>query len=223
MKWMKVIMPILALAFLVVACGGGAASMDLNKKAVKLEDKGATAQLSAVFKDKDGNVVDSKNAVKWQTSDATVATVANGTVAAVGTGKATVSAMSGDFTATAAVTVQIPAKVTIAPGVLALKEGAGGAFSAKVLDQKGKLIAGKSPKFSIANSSVASISGGGKVKAKGIGVTGVTATYGGLQATAKVKVTSGKDEAAPPPAKFGKKKVKKAKKPKKFGKKKKKK
>ena len=220
MKWCKVIVPIVVLAFLVVACGGGPASLDLSKKAVKIEKKNATATLAPVFKDKDGNTVSSKTAVTWSTSDAGVATVANGVVKAVSTGKATISAIAGELTATATVTVQIPAKVTIAPSVLKLMEGKSGSFSGKVLDQKGKLIAGKSPKFTIANSTVAAISGGGKVTAKGAGVTTVTATYGGLSATAQVKVKS--EKAAPEPKGFSKKKKKKkAAKPKGFGKKKK--
>ena len=66
---------------------------------------GQVKTLQAQIEDADGNPMGGL-AATWATSDATVATVdANGTVTAVSSGTATITATSGNLTSTAAVTV----------------------------------------------------------------------------------------------------------------------
>jgi uncharacterized protein YjdB len=209
MKLLKVFVPIMVLAMFLVACGG-AATMDLNKNTVKLEKKGATATLSAVFKDKKDEPIEAKEAVAWASSDSSVATVSAGQVIAVGTGTATVTATSGAMSASAKVTVQIPAKLVLSPSALKLKDGNSGQFTAKLLDEKGGAITGKKIAFSSNVKSVAGVSGTGAVKAKAAGVATITASYGKLSDSSKVTVSG--DKKPKKPKGISKKKTKKVKK-----------
>ncbi|WP_034527419.1 Ig-like domain-containing protein [Secundilactobacillus oryzae] len=67
-------------------------------------DVGKTVELQATVTPAEAT----DKTVTWTTSDATVATVANGTVAFVAPGTATITATSGDQSATTKVTVKEP-------------------------------------------------------------------------------------------------------------------
>lgn len=98
---------LLTAALLLTACGGGgeALTVTLDQSALTLKE-GETAVVKA-------NVSDAELAVTWTTSDAAVATVADGTVTAVAPGTATITATAGDKAATCTVTVEEAAKASI--------------------------------------------------------------------------------------------------------------
>ena len=108
MKLFKLLVPALVLSLLIIGCGGGPSAMSLSPTTVKLEQKDATATLVAQFQDAKGASAEFKGTVAWMTSDADVATVANGVVTAVNSGKATIKASAGEMTAKATATVQTP-------------------------------------------------------------------------------------------------------------------
>ena len=78
----------------------------LNKASTTI-NKGNTENLSVIYNPID--TTDSKN-VKWSTSNAKVATVANGKVTAVGAGSTTITAQVGTKIAKCTVTVKVPLK-----------------------------------------------------------------------------------------------------------------
>lgn len=194
MKWLKMLVPFLVLAFFLTACAGGPMSAEMNKKAVKLEKMGATANLSVTFKDKNDAKTEAKGPVSWTSSDAKVATVAAGVVTAVGTGTATISAMAGELTDSATVTVQIPAQLKLGPDTIKMALGDKKKLSAKIIDTAGAEIVGKKIAFKSASPEVAKVSGEGVVNAAGEGVTFVTASWGTLAAKSKIVVKKEKDD-----------------------------
>jgi uncharacterized protein YjdB len=84
-----------------------AANIEIEPAQVFLVSIGEQEQLSATVYDEDGEVI-SDAEVTWISSEESVATVdEDGVVEAVGSGTATITAQSGDITASAEVTVEI--------------------------------------------------------------------------------------------------------------------
>ena len=126
--------------------------------------------------------------VTWSSSDASVATVADGKVVAVKEGKATITAKAGEKEATCLVTVAkkiIPvSSVEISQPALTLVEGDEATLSATVLPAD---ATDPSVTWSTSDASVATVSGG-KVKAVAPGKATITAKAGEKEATCTVTV-----------------------------------
>lgn len=187
MKWLKVFVPVLVLSMMLVACGGGPKSMDLSPNSAKFDQKGQTATFAVAFKDQAGKTVESKDTLTWTSSDEKVAIVANGTVTAVDTGVATITATAGELTVEAKVTVQIPGSISINPKSITLPIGDTKGLKAAVLDTAGKEIPGKDIAWNSASNNIATVSNG-KVTGINDGETAVTASWGGMSASANVTV-----------------------------------
>ncbi len=124
--------------------------------------------------------------VQWTTSDASVATVdQNGTVNAISSGNATITASAGDKSATCAVSVIIPVtSVTLNKTSLTLEKGSYEVLTATVSPQN---ATNKEVKWTSSDASVAYVSNG-VVTAHKAGDATITASVADFSATCKVSV-----------------------------------
>ena len=156
-------------------------SIILDKTALSLA-VGESAALTATVKPDDAT---DKN-VAWSSSDESVASVDNGKVTAIKSGKATISANCGGKTAECAVTVTVPvSSVTLDKTTLSLAVGETATLTATVKpdDATDKTVA-----WSSSDESVASVDNG-KVTGLKSGKAIVTANSGGKTAECAVTVT----------------------------------
>ncbi|MEM7417884.1 MAG: Ig-like domain-containing protein [Gemmatimonadota bacterium] len=154
-----------------------ATSIDLSAVGVALVSIGATSQLTATVRDQNGAAM-SGQVVAWSSAAPSVATVSNtGLVTSVGNGSTTVTAAVGSVTADAAITVeQVAASVAPSTDTLTLAGPAEqGTLTASVLDALGSVLAGATVSWSIDDTGVATIDGGGMVTAVAPGTTTATA------------------------------------------------
>ena len=133
----------------------------------------------------------------WETSDATIATVANGRISALAKGTATITAKAAsnpNIQATTTVTVTkttpdvvLVESVTLDQPKLSLKVGASAKLAATVnpADATDNTVAWTTSDFKVAG-----IAADGTVKAVKAGTATITATAGGKTATCEVTVTS---------------------------------
>ena len=143
--------------------------------------KGQEATLVATVKPDDAT----DKIVTWSTSDASVATVENGKIKAVGGGKATITAKAGDQSATCTINVTVPVSfVTLSSTTLALVEGDESTLSATVAPED---ATDKTVTWSSSNEAIATVTGG-KVVAVAPGTATITAKAGDKSATCKVTV-----------------------------------
>ncbi len=152
---------------------------------------GESASLEVKVADDSGKPLAAPRTVVWASSDPSVATVANGRVAAVGGGKAVISASLGALKGEAPVTVRLPefARLAVKPGKLALaKAGQSGKLSAAALDKKGKPVAGVPMAWKSSAEAVARVAPDGTVTAVKKGKARITASAGGKSASAEVTV-----------------------------------
>ena len=154
---------------------------------------GASATLSAVATDAEGNAI-SGRAVTWATSSAAIASLgAGGTVTGVAEGTAEITATVDGVKATARVRV-LPrptiavASVRIQPDSLVLTTGASGTLSAIALDAQGNVLSGRGVTWTTSSPAVASLGAGGTVNGAAEGTAEITATVEGVTATARVRV-----------------------------------
>ena len=124
--------------------------------------------------------------VQWTTSDASVATVdQNGTVNAISSGNATITASAGDKSATCAVSVIIPVtSITLNKTSLTLEKGSYEVLTATVSPQD---ATNKEVKWTSSDASVASVDNG-VVTAHKAGDATITASVADFSATCKVSV-----------------------------------
>ena len=126
----------------------------------------------------------------WESSNPAAAIVdENGAVTAVGAGETTITAKVGDFTASVAVTADIPVTgVAISQGALTLNKGQGAQLSASVLPANTT----EEPyiTWSSDNVKVATVSSTGAVTAVGAGTCTITANHDLVGATCVVTVLS---------------------------------
>ena len=124
--------------------------------------------------------------VQWTTSDASVATVdQNGTVNAISSGDATITASAGDKSATCAVSVIIPVtSITLNKTSLTLEKGSYEVLTATVSPQD---ATNKEVKWTSSDASVASVDNG-VVTAHKAGDATITASVADFSATCKVSV-----------------------------------
>jgi hypothetical protein len=104
----------LALSSALAACSDGSTGIEnlptrivLSEDVVALSSFGETQQVTATVLDQDGSAV-SGVAVAWSSSNTLVATVVDGSITAVGTGMATITAEAGGLTDFLTVSVQPP-------------------------------------------------------------------------------------------------------------------
>ena len=156
-------------------------SVTLDKTTLSLA-VGETAQLTATVKPDDAT---DKN-VNWISSDESIATVANGKVTAVMSGKATITAKCGGKTAECAVTVTVPTgSVTLDKTTLSLAVGEAAQLTATV---KPDDATDKNVAWASSDESVAKVANG-KVTAVKAGKATITAKCGGKAAECAVTVT----------------------------------
>ena len=126
--------------------------------------------------------------VTWSTSDASIATVADGKVTAVKGGQATITAKAGDKSATCTVTVtkaEVPVKdITVEPTSLEMVEGDEATITATVTPAD---ATNPTVSWSSSDESVATVDGG-KVTAVKEGTATITAKAGDKSATCAVTV-----------------------------------
>lgn len=124
--------------------------------------------------------------VQWTTSDASVATVdQNGTVNAISSGDATITASAGDKSATCAVSVIIPVtSITLNKTSLTLEKGSYEVLTATVSPQN---ATNKEVKWTSSDASVAYVANG-VVSASKAGDATITASVGDFSATCTVSV-----------------------------------
>lgn len=128
--------------------------------------------------------------VTWKSSDTSVATVSSsGVVKAIKEGEATITATAGGKSATCQVTVKpnvvAVTSVTLSASELSLKVGDSQTLTATVSPSN---ATDKNVTWKSSNTSVATVSSSGVVKATGVGNAVITATAGGKSATCQVKV-----------------------------------
>jgi len=206
--------PVLIAAAALAGCTPKPASVNVSPASAALSESGAKATLSADVLDKDGKAID-KSPVAWSSSNPAVASVDNGTVTAVKSGKATITAAAGTVTGSAEVTVSIPAKIEVNPAEVALQVAAAEApadgstpppasatIAALVKDDADQAVTGAQVSYASGDPAIAVVDAAGLVSAVAAGETTVTVTSGSLSASVKVTVTA---PPPPPPAK-GKKK-----------------
>src|SRR6476659_8242770 len=107
----------LAVAAALCACGPSVKSVTVEPASVSIQQKGASAKLSATPKDDKGLPVnDPSLKATWTSSDASVASVdGTGKVTANKSGDAVVTATVGEVKGTAKVSVSVPALVDVEP------------------------------------------------------------------------------------------------------------
>ena len=165
-----------ALAFSLVACSGGDVTITLSETTLELT-VGESKTLVATASD--------GSSVTWSSDNESVATVSSrGSVTAQGEGSATITAKSGDVTATCAVTVKAKEVVTISglSETATVERGEQITLSATASD-------GSAIKWSSGDVSIATVDGG-KVTGVFPGETTVIATTdSGARATCTLTVT----------------------------------
>ena len=151
---------------------------------------GETLQLSPTVKDTKDQTITSAT-ITWQSSNPSVADVsASGLVTARGNGTATITATSGEKSASVTITVsQASSTVVITPvssTLVAISETV--QLRATVRDGNNNIFSDASISWSSSNPSVATVNTQGLVTARGSGSTIITATAGDRTATAAITV-----------------------------------
>lgn len=198
MKKFLSILAVAALALVAVSCNKdeekeetvALKSIELSKTTLNLQE-GEEATLTVVYNPSDAT---EKPAATWSSSDAGVATVAEGKVKAVAAGTATITAKVGALTATCSVTVTsggpepIPLTgIELNPATLDLEEG--GEATLTVVYKPENASEKPAATWSSSDTGVATVDEG-KVTAVAAGTATITAKVGELTATCAVTVTA---------------------------------
>ncbi|MXX02492.1 MAG: hypothetical protein F4Z49_01785 [Gemmatimonadetes bacterium] len=157
---------------------------------VNLTAIGETIQLIAKVVDPNNRTIVGVS-VAWQSSDASAATVsAEGLVTAVNNGTATITATSGDLSASSDVTVmQTPASIVIDPYETTLAAaGDTVQLTATVLDHNGRTIDGADVTWESGDESIAMVDGQGLVSAVAGGTVEITARSGEVSSASSITV-----------------------------------
>ena len=161
-------------------------SVTLDRTSVTLEE-GQTTTLTATISPNDAD----EQTVTWATSNAAVATVANGVVTAVVEGTATITASVGGKSATCVVTVKksivAVTSVTLNKTTLPLTKGQSEKLTATVAPDN---ATDKTVTWSSSDATIASVDQTGKVTAVKSGKATITAAAGEKSATCEVTVTT---------------------------------
>jgi uncharacterized protein YjdB len=177
-------------ALALAACGPSVKTISVDPPKATLDAKGATAALKAVAKDDKGQVLDlGKQKVAWSSSAPQVAAVDEaGTVTALRSGDAVVTASVGEVKGQAAVVVSIPASVSVSTASRELHPGETVVLSVVVVDDGGKPVTvPRTITWTSSDPGIATVTDG-KVVATGAGTATVTAATGSLRGTAQITV-----------------------------------
>jgi len=150
---------------------------------------GQQSQLDADVLDQSG--VQVNQSISWTSSNPGVASVSStGMLQGIAGGTATITASSGNLSATTIATVtNVPtASVRITPSSLTLTAGSTGSLVAQALDAGQNVLNGRIVAWTTQNASIATVSNAGLVTAVNAGSTTLTATIEGKAATATVTV-----------------------------------
>ena len=164
-------------------------SIKLNNTSINLS-VGESRSLKATT-----NPSAASDGVTWTTSDKKVATVSDGTVKAVGKGKATITAKtSNGKTATCTVNVSAPVTgISLSSSKIKMNKGDSATLTADITPKDAN---NKTVKWSSSDSTVVSVSAG-KIIAKEAGTATITAeTYNGKKATCVVTVVVPEEEVS---------------------------
>jgi len=166
------------------------ASVVVSPSELTFSALGDTATLAATVYDAAGNIIANAE-VTWASSDPGVATVtANGLVAAVGNGSASITATAGSISGSAMATVdRIPASVVVSPSELTFSAfGDTATLAATAHDAARNVIANAAVPWASSDPGVATVAANGLVAAVGNGSTSITATAGSVSGSARVTV-----------------------------------
>ena len=144
-------------------------TVTVSPSVVDLDAFDQSRKLSATVLDQNGQQIEDAS-VTWSAARPRVATVdGSGLVKAAGNGETTVTATAGTASGSASVKVeQVPRRVTVSPETVAFDAfDQSRQLSATALDANGHEIEGASVAWSTANPGVATVDGGGLVKAAG--------------------------------------------------------
>ncbi len=129
---------------------------------------GESGKIEAKLYESDGSVASPQPSFVYASDDATVASVANGTVTAMAVGETSINVTDGAHGIVHVNVVVLPStgstpddtySITFEPPVLSLKQGESGAFTYKIVDRKGNPASLGTPIFQFADFTDATISG----------------------------------------------------------------
>ena len=138
----------------------------------------------------------------WSSNNSSVASVSSaGVVTGVSQGPAVITATTDGVSGSAVVIVSAPGtgsqtatSMTVTPGAMTMGPGSNAQLTAVVRDQNNNVMSAQPVSWASSNTVVATVSSSGLVTANAVGSAVITASSGGLSATASVSVMS-----APPP------------------------
>ena len=159
---------------------------------VGLAALGDTVRLAAEVRDQLGRVMERESAA-WASGDTLVATVdSTGLVTAAANGTATITAMAGEASGTAVVTVmQSVALVEVSPSADTVAPGDTLRLSATATDANGNAVAGVEFAWASGDTAVAVVDATGLVRGIREGTATITATAGSVSGSATVTVSVG--------------------------------
>jgi uncharacterized protein YjdB len=177
-------------ALSLAACGPSVKTVTVEPAKATLDAKGASVRLAAVAKDDKGQPVDTaKLKVAWSSSAPQVAAVdESGTVTALRSGEAAVTAAIGEVKGAAPVVVSIPVSVSVSAVSRDLRPGETVVLSVVVVDDTGKPVTlPRTITWSTSDPAIATVADG-KVVAVGRGTATIAAAAGALKGTSAVTV-----------------------------------
>ncbi len=154
---------------------------------------GATRQLSVTLTDDAGNILPPQS-VTWSTSSSSIGTVSSsGLVSARRAGGAIISAAANGVkgNSTLAVSAIHVAAIAVTPETMSLVTGGTRQLSATLTDSSGNVLNGQSVAWSSTNTTVATVSSDGLVKALHAGNATIIAAAGGATGTSELAVIAG--------------------------------
>ena len=163
---------------------------------VELAALGDTVRLAAEVRDQLGRVMEREEAA-WVSGDTLVVTVdSTGLVTAAANGMATITAMAGEASGTAVVTVmQSVALVEVSPAADTIAPGDTLRLTAKAIDANGHVVAGAEFAWASGDTAVAAVDATGLVRGIREGTATITVIAAGVSGTATVTVSVGSSVA----------------------------